>query len=135
MYTNSIFDEVFNLRDIVENFFNDPMVLTRNRAFPYVELSEKDEVLTLKALLPGVKSEDLNIQLMDTSLVIEGEKRSDYSESPYRRKERMFGKFKKSIKLPYRVEADKIEADLKNGILTIRLTKSEDAKPKQIAIH
>ena len=72
--------------------------------------------------------------LFRSSLVIAGEKKADYEEEPYLRKERFFGEFKKSIKLPYRVNHQSIRADLKDGVLTITLEKSEDAKPKKIEI-
>ncbi len=83
----------------------------------------------------GVKTENIDIHLINDSLVIEGEKKNDYEDKPYLRKERQFGPFKKSIKLPYRVDPNKIAADMKNGILMIRLSKSEEAKPKKIEIN
>jgi len=66
---------------------------------------------------------------------LEGEKKSDVQDKPYIRKERAFGKFKKAVKLPYRVDGDKIEAGLKDGILTVKLAKAEEARPKKIEIR
>jgi HSP20 family protein len=84
--------------------------------------------------MPGVKAEDLNVELKDRSLVIEGERKSDYEDKPYLRKEREFGSFKKSVRLPYDVDRDRIRASLSNGIFTITLEKSENAKSKKIDI-
>jgi HSP20 family protein len=134
MYTTyDIFDDILNLRNVFDRFFQE-MPVRRSVEFPYINLYEKDDTVEIKAVFPGVKVEDLDIQLTDSSLVIEGERKSDYVDKPYIRREREFSKFKKSIKLPYDVDRDKISASLKDGILTIKLVKSESAKPKKIEI-
>ncbi len=134
MYTYDIFDDIFNLRDTVDSFFNDYTGRWRSREFPHMEIYEGKDELEIRALIPGVKSGDLNINLVDNNLIIEGEKKNDYANNPYIRRERQFGAFKKSVKLPYRVDPNTISADLVNGILHVRLRKSEDAKPKKIEI-
>jgi HSP20 family protein len=134
MYTTyDIFDDVLNLRNVFDRFFQE-VPIRRRVDFPYINLYEKDDTVTVKVMVPGVKREDFDIQLNDTSLVIEGERKSDYADKPYIRKERYFTRFKKSVKLPYDVDRDKIGASLKDGILTITLVKSEAAKPKKIEI-
>ncbi len=135
MYTYDIFDDMLNLRDIVNTYFDDTSPRWRRREFPRIEIFEGSEDLEIRALVPGLKAEDLDLHLIDDSLIIEGEKKNDYSEHPYLRKERQFGSFKKSVKLPYRVNAESIAAELKNGILHVRLQKSEEAKPKKIEIR
>jgi len=135
MNTYDIFDDVLNLRDFVNSFFNEGSARWRNREFPYIELYEGKDDLEIRALMPGVKSEDMDIQLINDSLVLEGTKKNDYIDQAYLRKERQFGNFKKSIKLPFRVDREKITAELNNGILHIKLSKSADAKPKKIEIH
>ncbi|MBN2080055.1 MAG: Hsp20/alpha crystallin family protein [Spirochaetes bacterium] len=135
MYTYDIFDDMLNLRDIVNTFFDDTSPRWRRREFPRIEIFEGNEDLEIRALVPGLKAGDLDLHLIDDSLIIEGEKKNDYSEHPYLRKERQFGTFKKSVKLPYRVKAESIAAELKNGILHVRLQKSEEAKPKKIEIR
>lgn len=134
MFTYDIFNDMLNLRDLVDTFLNENLMRRPRREFPHVDLFEGQDEIELRALVPGIKAEDLNLHLVGDSLIIEGEKKSDYTEHPYLRKERQFGVFKKSIKLPYRVDADRIEAELKNGILAIRLKKSDEAKPKKIEI-
>jgi len=134
MYTYDIFDDIFNLRETVNSFFNENTSRWRGREFPNMEIYEGKDELEVRALVPGVKAGDLNINLVDNNLIIEGEKNNDYADNPYIRRERQFGAFKKSVKLPYRVDTNTISADLTNGILHIRLQKSEDAKPKKIEI-
>ncbi|HPV42127.1 MAG TPA: Hsp20/alpha crystallin family protein [Spirochaetota bacterium] len=99
-----------------------------------MEIYEGKDELEIRALLPGIKAADLNVHLVDNNLIIEGEKKNDYEDNPYIRRERQFGSFKKSFTIPYRVDANAISADLTNGILHIKLQKSEDAKPKKIEI-
>lgn len=134
MYTYNFFDDVMNLRDIFDDFFTKRTSFEPYREFPFVRIHEEEDRLTIASLMPGIKPEDMDIQLVDDSLVISGEKKTDYESKPYLRKERFFGEFKKSIKLPYRVNHQSIKADLKDGVLTITLEKSEDAKPKKIEI-
>jgi HSP20 family protein len=134
MYTTyDVFDDILNLRNVFDRFFQE-IPIQKRVDFPYINLYEKDDAITVKVIVPGVNSEDFDIQLTDTSLVIEGERKSDYADKPYIRKERYFTRFKKSVKLPYDVDRDKISASLNDGILTITLVKSEAAKPKKIEI-
>lgn len=134
MITYDVFDDLFQLRNVVDRYFDEVPSRVRYREFPFVSFYEANDEITVKAIMPGVKPDSLSLNLVDTSLIIEGEKKYDYTDNPYIRKERLFGKFKKSIKLPYRVKGDAIKAELKNGILTIELTRSEDTKPKRIEI-
>ena len=136
MYTTyDVFDDVVNLRNLVDRFFTEAPAARRNVEYPYVNLRENNDEVVITALLPGVGVDSLNIQLIDNSLVLEGDKKSDVQDKPYIRKERVFGRFQKAVRLPYRVDGDKIEAGLKDGILTIRLAKAEEARPKKIEIR
>lgn len=135
MYTRyDIFDDLLGLKGEVERFFSENPLHGRRYDLPYVNVYETGDDLQVRAMVPGVQPGDVDIQLVDNSLIIEGEKKSDYSDRPYIRKERSFGKFKKSIRLPFRVDPGKINAGIKNGILTVKLVKSEDAKPRKISI-
>jgi len=132
--TYDIFEDVLGLRNMVDRFFSDNPIPRRRVDFPYVNLYEDKDEVEITALLPGVKADTLNIELVDTSLVIEGEKPSDIEDRPYIRKEREFGKFRKSVRLPYRVDMNKIQAEMREGVLSIRLAKAEEAKPKKIEV-
>jgi len=134
MYTYNFFDDIMNLRDFFDDFFSRRTSYEPYREFPYVRIEEEGDKLIITSLVPGIMPEDLDIQVIDDSLLISGEKKADYEEKAYLRKERFFGEFKKSIKLPFRINHDNIKADLKDGILTIHLEKSEDSKPKKIEI-
>jgi HSP20 family protein len=134
MYTYNVFDDMLKLRSIFDDFFTDRKYSNGDIEFPPVRVLEEEDQITLYAVIPGVKTEDLDIQMMDNSLQIRGEKKEDYENHPYIRRERFFGEFKKSIKLPYRVNSGDVKAELSNGILKITLTKSEEAKPKKIQI-
>ena len=133
--TYDIFDDVLKMRNIFDNYFVNTPTFRRVVEYPYVNVYEKDDVLELMITIPGGDEKNLDLKLVDNSLQISGEKKSDYEDKPYIRKERNFGKFKKSIKLPYKVDPDKIEATMKNGILTVHLVKSDDIKPKKIEIN
>lgn len=134
MYTNNIFNDMIRLRSLFDDFFEEKPGYETSREFPPVQIKEEDERIIIRALIPGIKADDIDVQLIDNSLIISGEKKEDYENHPYIRRERLFGEFKKSIKLPYRVNNGDVKADLVNGILTITLSKSEDAKPTRIQI-
>lgn len=133
-YTNDIFDDMLRLRNIFDDYFESPGYQVRRAEFPYVNLYEEGDSIEARMILPGVKSEDIDIQLVQDSLIISGERKSDLEDRPYIRKERDFGAFKKSIKLPYGVDRENISASLKNGILYVTLTRSEQARAKKIEI-
>jgi len=135
MYTTyDIFDEVSNVRNLMESFFSENPVTSRRSDYPFVNMYEHNDAIELTALMSGVSAESLNIQLVDNSLIIEGEKKSDREDHPYIRRERRFGSFQKSVQLPYRVDSGNVEAVFKDGILMIRLVKSEEARPRRIQI-
>jgi HSP20 family protein len=134
MRTTDVYDDLFELRNMVDRFFDDVPSRARRREFPYVNIYEGNDEVLVRAIMPGVEADGINIHLVDNSLVIDGEKKIDYSEHPYFRKERLFGTFSKSVRLPYGVDPDNINAEMKNGILSIRLARSEETKPRRIEI-
>ena len=133
MLTYTVFDEMMDLRNLIDGFFNERT--DSRKDYPYAAVYEGADDLEIRMVVPGVKPEEISIHLVDNSLVIEGEKKSDVTEDRYLRRERAFGKFSRNITLPFRVDTDKIEAGLKNGMLKVHLYKSEDAKPRKIAIN
>jgi HSP20 family protein len=133
--TYDIFDDLYGLRNIVDRFFSEHPVSTGRSEFPRVNMAEHDDMVEITAMVPGVSPDSLNLQLVDKSIIIEGEKKADYEDQPYVRKERMFGRFQKSVTLPYGVDHERVDASVKEGILRIRLHKSEDAKPRKIEIQ
>jgi HSP20 family protein len=104
-----------------------------------VNVREEDEAYILSALVPGLKSDDLRIQVLDDVLRIEGEyKRSSpvdkADENSYLLNELPHGSFTRSLRLPVAIDADHVEAQITDGVLTLRLPKAESARPKQIKI-
>ncbi len=135
MFAYHAYNDLAQLRDLVNAYFNEAATQRLRTEFPLVNLYEGDDEVEVQAVIPGLASDQVNIELADNSLIIEGEKKEDYTDEPYMRRERQFGTFKRSIKLPYRVDPEKVKAELQDGILTIRLEKSEEARPRRIAIR
>jgi HSP20 family protein len=97
-----------------------------------VNIREEDEAYILSALVPGLKSEDLNIQVLDDVVRIEGEYNQD--ENQYLMQELPHGSFTRTLRLPVAIDADHVEAKISDGVLTLRLPKAESARPKRIKI-
>jgi len=103
---------------------------------PAVDVSETEEAIVVRADVPGLEPEDLEISLSGNFLTIKGEKKQEREEKKenFYRMERLYGSFVRSIELPAEVEADKVEATYKNGVLKIVLPKKAEAKGKTIKV-
>ena len=110
---------------------------TTNRGvYPPVNIFEKGGDLVLVAELPGIKKEDLQLQVKGNTVRIAGEREINYGEKiSYHRIERNSSKFDRTLKLPISVEADKVKAEYNEGILVISLPRAEADKPRRIAIQ
>ncbi len=97
-----------------------------------VNVREEDEAYVLSALVPGLKAEDLNIQVLEDVVRIEGEYKLD--EAQYLMQELPHGAFTRTLRLPTVIDADHVEAKIADGVLTLTLPKAESAKPKKINI-
>lgn len=97
-----------------------------------INVREEEDAYVLSALVPGIESDDLNIQVLEDVVRIEGEHKAD--EASYLVHEFPNGAFARTLRLPAPIDADHVEADIANGILTLRLPKAESARPKQIKI-
>ena len=95
-----------------------------------VNVREEDEAYVLSALVPGLKAEDLNIQVLENVVSIEGEYKAE--EADYLLSELPNGSFRRSLRLPSEIEAEKVEAKIADGELTLTLPKAESARPKKI---
>lgn len=105
--------------------------------FPAINLSEDKNSYYVRAELPGIKSEDLDLQITNKNLSISGERKigEEASNAKYHRRERDAGKFSRAINIPEEVDPDRVEAKMVNGVLTITIPKAEKVKPKQISIQ
>jgi HSP20 family protein len=126
-----------------ENFFRDPFGMTQ-AAFtgggawvPSLEVSETEKEVAVRAELPGVKPEDLDIHVTGNTLVLAGEKKqsSEQKGEGFYHSERRFGSFRREVPLPTEVDADKVTADYSAGVLTVRLQKSEVTQAKRIPVN
>jgi HSP20 family protein len=101
---------------------------------PLVDIEEQDDAYVLEAELPGVKRQDVNIELVGNELTINGEIKERERKGPLRRRERRMGRFEYRVRLPDQVDAEKIDAKLDNGILTVKVPKAERAQRRKIDI-
>jgi HSP20 family protein len=141
--TWSGFGRLTNLRDEIDRLFETPLSeLIRTSQIlsgwtPALDVFEDKDTLTVKVELPGLKKEDIQISLHDGSLSISGERKSEKKveeNAEVYRAERFFGRFQRTVTLPTPVNGDKVKAQYKDGILTVTLPKTEEAKPKQIDV-
>jgi HSP20 family protein len=129
-----------DLREEIDRLFEAPLARTSEFLAgwtPAFDVYEEKDNFIVKAELPGMKREDINVSLHDGSLIISGERKSETKteDAEIYRAERFFGKFQRAVALPATVAADKVKAEYKDGVLTIMLPKSEEAKPKQIEVN
>lgn len=104
--------------------------------YPAVDILESKEAYLIRAELPGMKKEDFNLELKDSTLTLSGERKPEAPANgvDYHRAERLAGKFSRSFYLPQTVKHDGIKATYRDGILEVYVPKAEEAKPKQIDV-
>jgi HSP20 family protein len=117
-------------------FFEGPENGGARRWTPAMDLVESEGDLVLKADLPGLSEDDVKIEVADGILTVSGERKTEHTEQKkgYYRMERSFGSFSRSLSLPDGVDADKIDASFKDGVLEVRIPKPEERQPKRISI-
>jgi HSP20 family protein len=103
---------------------------------PAVDIYETKDNVIVKADLPGMEKEEIHVSVQGDTLLIKGEKKEEkeYQEEDFMRTERSCGSFYRALVLPESVDADKVKAVYKNGVLELTLPKKEEVKPKQISI-
>jgi HSP20 family protein len=130
-----------SLRQAMDRLFEDSfvrlphLVATGVGEFPLDVYQTENEVV-VKAALPGVKPEELDITLADNTLTIKGEHKEEQEaeENEYLYRERYYGTFSRSVAMPVKVDSNKAEATFEEGVLTLTLPKAEEIKPKQLKI-
>ena len=132
------FAEFASFSRALDRTFGFPLARSNGEAkltFP-VDVSETEEKVTVKAVLPGIASADVDVSFDDGVLTIKGEKKVEETEEKenYYRKEIRYGAFSRSIALPTEVKSEEAAAEFADGILTVTLPKAEEAKPKTIKI-
>ena len=135
-------DRWADLRDELNSLFDLPTtgnLARQSQLFsgwsPALDLYQNNDNVIARVELPGMRKEDIEISLHDGMLTINGERKSETPEGDKaERTERYVGKFRRSISLPTQVDANKVAANYRDGILTVTLPKAEEAKPKQIKV-
>lgn len=123
---------------LFDSFFrNDDAPAGLSMWTPAVDIVERDSEYEVRMELPGVRKDDVRITIDNSVLTIRGEKKQESAEEEkgYRRVERSYGSFLRSFTLPTTVRAEKIEAVVTDGVLTVRLPKAEEARPKEIEVN
>ena len=138
------FNEMVSLRDAMSRLFEDSFI--RPGAWPTsfegtawtlpLDVIETKDDIIVKASVPGLKPEEIDISVTGGTLTIKGETKSEQKveEGSYIRQERRYGSFQRTITLPADVVADKAKAEFESGVLTLTLPKAEEAKPKTIKV-
>ncbi len=140
--------ELVSLRSAMDRLFEDSFVSPMtwrtiagngngDGVTPPIDVHETPDEIVVTAALPGVKAEDVDITMTGQSLVLRGELKADETvqREQYLYRERRHGTFSRSLQLPVRVEGDRAEATFEDGVLTLRIPKAEEVKPRQIRIH
>ena len=136
------FARVGNFRSLISDLFEDNLERSSTRPsvrqwHPAVDVLESKDAYLIRAELPGMKREDIKVEVKDGKLVLSGETKSEKPDdgTAYRHVERVAAKFWRSFALPETAKPDGVEATYKDGILEIRVPKAEEIKPRQIEIN
>jgi HSP20 family protein len=136
--------ELLDLQERMNRLFDQTLARTRGEEegiaastwMPAVDIYETPDRVVMKAELPGLSREDVEINVRDNTLSLRGERRfeKEVKEENYLRIERAYGSFQRSFSLPATIQQEKIKAIFKDGVLEVTLPKAEEARPKQIKI-
>ena len=132
--------EMMTLRQAMDQLFDDAFTRPRGASgvsiLPAIDLYQTADEVVVKANLPGLKAEDVQISVASGMLTLSGEfkQEDERKEANYHVLERRSGAFERSVALPTEVQTEKAKADFENGVLTISLPKAETVKPKMITI-
>jgi len=143
MATWPTFGRLTDLREEIDRLFEAPLAeLTRASQLlsgwtPALDVYEDKDNVYVRAELPGMKREEIELSLHNGSLSLSGERKSEgkYKDAEVYRSERFFGRFQRTVTLPTPVAAEKVKAQYQDGILTVTLPKAEEAKPKHIDVN
>ena len=126
------FGRLTSLQDELDRLFESPLTGWA----PALDVHEDKDSFSIRAELPGMKREDIEVSLQDSVLVISGERKEEKiaEGTEVHRQERFYGRFSRALTLPSAVAGDQVKAQYKDGILTVTLPKAEEAKPKAITV-
>lgn len=134
------FRDLPSLREAMNRLFDESLFRPWGVAYDFgnlaVDVYDNKDTVVIKASVPGMKSEDIDISISGDTVTISGEVKQEekLEKENYYRRERRYGSFSRAVALPVAVQADKAEAVFENGVLTLTLPKAEEAKPKTIKV-
>lgn len=132
--------EMMTLREAMDRLFDDaftrPLSLRDAWSVPAIDMYQTDDEIVVKAALPGVKADEVQINITGEVLTLKGEIKheEDKKEKAWHIHEQRYGSFERSVVLPTDVVADKAKAEFENGILTVTLPKADEVKPRTINV-
>jgi len=132
--------EMMTLREAMDRLFDDaftrPLSLRGVSAAPAIDMYQTEDAVVVKATLPGLMAEDVDITITGETLTLRGEykQENEQNNARYHIREQHYGSFERSLLLPTDVKADKAMADFENGVLTVTMPIAEEVKPKSITI-
>ena len=136
--------QLSTLREEIDRLFESPLAWFENGSQPFssgwapaIDVYEDKDSVFVRAELPGMKKDEIDISLHEGVLTLSGERKleKDYEKADSHRTERFVGRFQRSVTLPAPVESGKVRATYKDGVLAVTLPKAEEAKPKQITVN
>lgn len=134
------YGDLMALRDemsrLFESAFGQPLrgALAGGDYVPAIDVLRDKDAVTIKADLPGMKREDIEVTVLNGHLAIRGEKKQETESTDAQRVERFYGSFERVIDLPFPVDVETIRATFRDGVLEVRCPLREEAKPRQIAV-
>jgi len=132
--------EMMTLREAMDRLFDDaftrPLSLRDGWSMPAIDMYKTDDEIVVKAALPGIKADEVQINITGEALTLKGEMKQEQEkkEKAWHIREQRYGVFERSVILPTDVVADKAKAEFENGILTITLPKADEVKPRTITV-
>jgi len=135
--------DLMSLRQAMDKLFEESVIRPSNFTFEFggggipIDMYQTDNEIVVKATLPGVKPEEVDISVAGETLTIKAQRKEEKEtkEKDYIRKENRYGMVSRTITLPVSVDADKAVASFDNGVLTLNIPKAEQEKPKQIKVQ
>ena len=124
------------MNNLFENFFdNSPALRSYGARYPNVNLWEEGDTAYVETELPGMNMDEIEIYVTGNEMTITGERKIESPQNAsYQRRERATGRFSRMVTLPWEIDAEKVQAKLANGVLTITLPKSETSRPRRIEV-
>jgi HSP20 family protein len=131
----SDFERLRRMLDQTFGSFGLPALATESVGWaPPVDIEEQDDAYVIEAEVPGVKKDDVNIELISNELMVTGEIKEREREGILRKRTRRIGRFEYRVRLPEQVDPDSVEAKLKDGVLSVRVPKHEQAERRRIQV-